>query len=362
LGVFLCHGSPDKPTVRALYQRLREEGIEPWLDEEDLFPGQDWEREIAKAVRGADVVLVCLSASSVTRTGFVQKEIKFALDVADQQPEGAIFLIPLKLEECAVPERLSRWQWVNYFDPRGHERLMRALRKRAEDLGLRPQQPQQTVTPTAKGDMVWVPPGPFIFGEKKKANLEHGFWIDRFPVTHAQFCRFLNEKGTPEEGVEWLDTTRSRIRGRGREYVVEPGYDEHPVVTVSWYGANAYAQWAGKRLPTEEEWEKAARGTDGRTYPWGDEWDPSKCNTSEEGPGTTTPVDAYSQGVSPYGCYDMIGNVWEWTASLWSEDKDWHVLRGGAWAYFRDGAACAARYFVRSYDRYGSVGFRCART
>jgi eukaryotic-like serine/threonine-protein kinase len=131
LKVFLCHSSGDKPAIRNLYQRLRAEGIAPWLDEEDLVPGQDWRHEIPKAVRESDIVIICLSRQSATKIGYVQKEIKYALDVADEQPEGTIFLIPLKLEECDVPERLRRWQWVNFFEDRGYEKLMRALQARA---------------------------------------------------------------------------------------------------------------------------------------------------------------------------------------------------------------------------------------
>jgi WD40 repeat protein len=131
---FLCHSSGDKEAVRALYRRLREDDIEPWLDEEEILPGQDWEHEIAKAVRSADVVIVCLSNESVTKTGYVQKEIRVALDVGDQQPEGVIFIIPLKLEECDIPARLRRWHWVNYFEAHGYERLLRALRRRGNAL------------------------------------------------------------------------------------------------------------------------------------------------------------------------------------------------------------------------------------
>ncbi len=106
LSVFLCHASDDKPVVRELYERLQSEGFDPWLDEENLFPGQDWKYEISRAVRNSDVVLVCLSENSVSKTGYVQREIKVALDVADEQPEGAIFIVPVKLEECDVPDRL----------------------------------------------------------------------------------------------------------------------------------------------------------------------------------------------------------------------------------------------------------------
>src|ERR1044072_2307797 len=127
LRVFLCHSSDDKVAVRNLYHRLSADGYSPWLDEEELLPGQEWEDELPKAVRRSDIVIVCLSAGSITKTGYVQKEIKFALDVADEQPQGTMFIIPLKLEPCDVPGRLLRWHWVNLFEERGYEKLKRAL-------------------------------------------------------------------------------------------------------------------------------------------------------------------------------------------------------------------------------------------
>jgi hypothetical protein len=131
LRIFLCHASDDKVPVRDLYHRLHADLFDPWLDEEKLLPGQDWEREIRKAVNSSDVVIVCLSHRSSSKTGFIQKEIRLALDVADEQPEDTIFLIPLRLEECAVPERLRRWQWVNWFEGSGYKHLLRALQHRA---------------------------------------------------------------------------------------------------------------------------------------------------------------------------------------------------------------------------------------
>ena len=137
LRVFLCHASPDKPKVRELYQKLTAEGFDVWLDEETLLPGQDWQEEIPRAVKTSHVVLVCLSRTAVTKVGYLQREIRFALDVADEQPEGSIFLIPLKLEDCDIPTRLSRWQWVNVDMDGGYVKLMRSLRRRAEELGLK---------------------------------------------------------------------------------------------------------------------------------------------------------------------------------------------------------------------------------
>lgn len=136
LRVFLCHSSADKPAVRDLYRHLKDEGFSPWLDEEDLIPGQIWEVEIRRAVKMADIVAACLSRTSITEAGYVHKEIRFALDVAEEQPEGSIYIIPVKLEDCSVPESLVKWHWVNLFEEKGHERLLRALRARAVALGL----------------------------------------------------------------------------------------------------------------------------------------------------------------------------------------------------------------------------------
>jgi hypothetical protein len=125
--VFLCHSFNDKSPVRALYTRLRRDGFDPWLDEEKLLPGQDWDREIRIAVRNSEAVIICLSKHSITKRGYVQKEIRLALDVAREQPEGAIYIIPVKLEECVAPETLSRLHWIHLFEKDGYERLSRAL-------------------------------------------------------------------------------------------------------------------------------------------------------------------------------------------------------------------------------------------
>lgn len=135
LKVFLCHASGDKPAVRDLYKRLLAEGVDAWLDQEKLLPGQNWRVEIPRAVREADVVVICLSNKSVTKEGYIQKEIKFALDSADEKPEGTIFLIPARLEECAVPEQLGHWQWVDLFDENGFVKLLRSLKLRADRVG-----------------------------------------------------------------------------------------------------------------------------------------------------------------------------------------------------------------------------------
>lgn len=135
LRVFLCHASQDKPIVRDIYARLLAEGwVEPWLDEEKLLPGEDWDFEIKKAIKYSDVVLICLSNRSQNKEGYLQKEIRYALDIANEKPLGTIFLIPLKLEDCKIPENLSSWQWLNYSDEGAFDKLLRSLIRRAEYL------------------------------------------------------------------------------------------------------------------------------------------------------------------------------------------------------------------------------------
>lgn len=137
LSVFLCHSSNDKPVVRKISRQLkREKWIDPWFDEEKLLPGESWELEIRKAVKVADVFIVCLSHNSVNKEGFVQKEIVYALDVANEKPEGTIFVIPLKLEPCNMPDRLSAWQWVNYYEDGAFNKLLLSLDKRARTLNI----------------------------------------------------------------------------------------------------------------------------------------------------------------------------------------------------------------------------------
>ena len=201
------------------------------------------------------------------------------------------------------------------------------------------------------------------------------FWISKYQITNAQYAMFLNAMGNQEEGgVTWLkaDGYGVRIHKLGGGWRADSGYADHPVVEVSWYGARAYAEWIGACLPTEAEWEKAARGTDGRIYPWGNELPTDDlCNFGDRDRGTT-PVGTYSpQGDSPYGCADMAGNVWEWTRSLWKdypydptdgrEDPDSEavrVLRGGAFGSSRSYVRCDCRLWDDPYSRGSGYGFR----
>jgi formylglycine-generating enzyme required for sulfatase activity len=198
---------------------------------------------------------------------------------------------------------------------------------------------------------VWVPPGEFILGGKNGfdvqiAKLEQGFFAARTPVTNAEYARFADKmRHKPPE--HW----------KGKRPPAELAH--HPVVSVTWHDAVAYAKWASARLPTEEECERAARGYDGREYPWG-EWAEGRCNTSEASIGRTSPVDQFSPGGdSPYGLQDVAGNVWEWTDSTWAgDDESLRVLRGGSFNNSRNRARCAYRSRDDPLDVWNHFGFR----
>jgi len=189
------------------------------------------------------------------------------------------------------------------------------------------------------------------------------FAMDETLVTNAQYADFLKASGYhPAYAKNFLRHWHERHPPKGLE--------DHPVVYVDLEDSRAYANWAGKRLPTEEEWQYAAQGTDGRRYPWGEQFEPERCNAGETG--STTPVKAFPRGRSPFGCYDMCGNVWQWTESQRSDGRTrFCIIRGGAWyaakgsGWYMDGgprpANFAAKFLMTwpGLDRCGTIGFRC---
>ncbi|MCC6298572.1 MAG: SUMF1/EgtB/PvdO family nonheme iron enzyme [Anaerolineales bacterium] len=563
LKVFLCHASADKPKVRELYRTLRRRGLQPWLDAEDLIPGQNWELEIPKALLSSDAIIICLSPNSVDKEGYVQKEIKFALDKALEMPEGRIFLIPARLEECDLPFSLSKYQAVNLFEKDGYTKLMRALKLRASQLHLAevalpkageitgeikeiveekkhlepkaekpeiqtpkpttqkidiggevsdsvivtgsnnvinvgkqesshpkleeehavetsepaiekpqakktklPRKPNtaiivaliglagtviaallssplaenwfspapvateiesatstftltsQPITPSitiepsrtptrnitstitplpteitdAKGvPMVLVPEGTFIMGSDEEAfyldedeSPAHNvyldaFYIDTYEVTNSFYKDCVNS-GVCDEPHAKGSHNRTRYYG-------DSEFNDYPVIYVDWYQAKTYCEWRGTRLPTEAEWEKAARGTDGRFYPWG--ISEIGVTYTGENTGDTTKVGSYPDGKSVYGTFDMAGNVWEWVNDWYKSDYytilgdnavnpqgpegaegNSKVLRGGSWLplgfvrgdgiWNEDDDSTFNRYREFPLRFYNDVGFRCA--
>jgi len=134
LRAFLCYAKDDKPKVLPLYNRLLTSEVDVWFDEEKLLGGQNWQQEIPNAVKRSDVFIVCLSKKSIDKEGYIQKEIKFALDMADEKAEGSIYIIPVRLEDCEVPERFNKIQWTDFFEENGYDKLLRTLIAKAEQI------------------------------------------------------------------------------------------------------------------------------------------------------------------------------------------------------------------------------------
>ena len=237
-------------------------------------------------------------------------------------------------------------------------------------------------------DMIRVPAGVFFMGsnngpedERPQQQVNVGeFFIERTKVTSLQFAQFINARGVKAaDGQVWFDVDDSdaRIHRRDGKWQADPGHENHPVVEASWYGALAYCSWAGKRLPTEAEWEKAARGTDGRKYPWGNEAADATRAHFNGGWNDFHPVGSFAKGASPYGMLDAAGNGWEWVSSAYlpypynpndgREDLarvQVRVTRGGGQDGRADELTTTQRGRQVSRNPRGghhNIGFRCAR-
>jgi serine/threonine-protein kinase len=267
--------------------------------------------------------------------------------------------------------------------------------------------------------MVYVPGGTFQMGSLEPTDFGDtdpvhtvtldAFWIDRTEVTNAQYTAFLNDEGnqTWEDAYKRLEleaayTLIERVddapSADGVLYRPKEGYANHPVVNVTWYGAMDYCAWVGMRLPSEAEWEYAARGPEGRRYPWGDQFDPARLNDCErryhrvncrnrnadaydDGYAETSPVGSFPTGVSWCGALDMAGNVWEWVVDWYArypsdaqvnpqysmfgvcegeETGNIHVLRGGGYLNGANAVRATERGWNSAFSGVFDLGFRCA--
>ncbi len=264
---------------------------------------------------------------------------------------------------------------------RALELLDQAVRVSGADdreLRLRAMQALQIEDDLDKAPMVFVPAGPFLMGSDSHSEAERprrvaqtqSFYIDKYPVTNAQYQRFL----------DWVKKSNDHSFCHSAEppdkdhtpstWKTEENIPNHPVVGIDWYDAYAYASWVRKRLPTETEWERAARGVDGRTAPWGEgpacqqQVMQAYCRTKWHRPDHTVAVDHFKDNESPYGCSGMCGNVWEWCADAVGTgptNATCRVIRGGSFASQAWDMRCSLRLGYRENLRFRDVGFRCVK-
>ena len=432
--VFISHSHHDKALADAACARLEAHGIRCWIAPRDVPPGANWAGAVAEAI-GSARVFVLIFSGAVLESEQVAREITVAAN-------NGLTIMPVRTENVeptgSFVYYLSDRHWLDIIDGRTEEHLNtlaqtigRVLDKPLQEpttvvrpptdqesrpapqtapkrsskliaalcvLGvvvggwmlfkmgakrpafaphgnsLAPAKPIKTETNAIDhAEMVWVPAGEFTMGsedtdpdagdDQKPAHKVYvdGYWIYKNDVTMAQFKAFCTATKRP--------LPKTPEFGR---------HDDHPVVDVSWDDAAAYAKWAGVSLPTEAQWEDAARGTDGRKFPWGNDWDPSLCAHSYSRPGdrgSTEVVGSFPKGASPYGALDMAGNVWNWCADYYDEhyyrvspsrnptgpvSGVSHVLRGGSWHYCKELNFRVMYRFsnVPDYTSY-NIGFRC---
>lgn len=369
--VFISHAHQDAAFAQRLASDLRARGFPVWIAPDSIRVGEQWPEAINRGLEESGVVMVALTPHALVST-WVQRETYAAINL---EGRGRISFIPLDVVDCEPPILWSTYQFApfrrSYASGLNHllARLGGTANRRIhEKTGI---------------ELIRIPAGPFLYGSADSDTIAYHdekpqrtvilpeYWIGRAPVTNAQFARFVQATGhrtTAEiegKGRGWTGSKWDWIEGADWRHPRGPkssisGKDDHPVVQVSWDDAKAYCDWAGLALPTEEQWEKAARGTDGRIWPWGNEPPTAEHCNFNRNVDDTTPVGKYSpRGDSPYGCVDMAGNVWEWSAS-WYKESSTRALRGGSWDYNDLLTRAAYRLNYNPRNRYNNVGFRVA--
>lgn len=403
--VFISHSSADDAFVTRLSADLRAAGVQTWVDHENIPAGADWDESVEAALETCDVLVLVLSPQAVESRN-VTDEWSYFFDLQKS-------IYPVMQSDCKVPFRLRRLQRVNFTREyeAGLHHLLRSLGTEISP---------ETLSASARGldaplpaadferlpyepETVLIPAGPFLMGSTSAQDsrarenempqqtiMLPAFRIGKYPVTVGEYRAFVEagefRRYTQTGGylqrsywseAGWIDK-RDRMQPDHWDKIEWTGHDRQPVIGVNWYEANAYCRWLSEvtgrayHLPTEAEWEKAARGIDGRIYAWGNSWRVGMCNTREAGIGRTTPVGQFSRvGDQPHGLADICGNVWEWCQTQWrdsyatpedngTETDDARVVRGGSWGDLQGNARVTARLKYLPNRRETYIGFRVA--
>lgn len=375
--VFVDCARADLDRIRPLVAAIEARGYRVWMDEL-VGSGVSWEREIERVIAAAGCVLVVLTAASAGSPSLL-------VDAARAGVAGK--LLPVRLDPVPLPVQFANVQTLDLTDwdgQVGHPALARLLAAVAAMAGPPPAQPATASAESPRQtrriripDIAWVeiPGGPFIWQQGERRELPT-FWIARYPVTNAQYQCFIDDGGYQEDRW-WGDLKRPQPESS------QWPQGNRPRTNLSWYECVAFCRWLSARLampedsirlPTEPEWEKAARGERGLAFPWGDEYRPGFANVRETdgyqtGPWyleQTTAVGLYPHGRSPDGVEDLAGTVWEWCLNRYDNTaaakpytfEDKRPLLGGSWGGHPGRARAGIRIWNLLDSRYVTWGFR----
>lgn len=394
--VFISYSAHDRSSVEIIARRLREEGIEPWLDLINLAHEDNWQVQLGAVLNQCTSCLVVLNAAN-----FLSEYNAYEFPAIERRlGQGNFKVVPITLAGSSrnqfdkLPVFLHPLLWLNFPETLDDEQLFQRLfsairRSPAEsisnntfvDENLSNQQANKTtrqlrtIKTIRLPDIDWVeiPSGSFIYGEessKQTLTLER-FFISRYLITNCQYQTFIDAGGYHDERW-WIDLIKPEPNKSTWSQA------NRPRENVNWQEALAFTRWLSVKLgyditlPTEQQWEKAARGTDGREYPWGDDFKFGYANFNDPSAGEdnlqqTTAVGMFPHSQSPYQVMDMAGNVWEWCLNKLArpeqttpdQSNDERVARGGSWHNSPEKARSTVRYQHGPVNRqYSSLGFR----
>ncbi len=417
--VFISYAREDIEKALNLYHDLKDAGLIPWIDDEDLLPGQNWKTIIQREIRESRYFIAVLSKASLDKRGFVQKELKMALDIRDEFPDDKVFLIPVRLDDCKPQdEKLQNLHWadmsVSY--QKGFSKVLRAMgckadtssnhRQTESDNSRKIEIPKKIVN-TLDMEFVYIPPGTFMMGSPPdepgrydneilhKVTLTKGFYMQTTQITVGNWRSFASESGyrteaeTGDGAYYWTGSEWKKDKDKNWN---NPGFGQTescPVTCVSWNDTQAFIRWLNRkensdkyRLPTEAEWEDACRAGTSTPFYFGKCLFADQANYDGNYPlegcpkgeyrGETTPVGSFPPNA--WGLYDMHGNVWEWcqdwygnyppgavTDPVGTKEGSGRVLRGGSW--YINARLCRSAYRNNNTpgNRNYSSGFRLVR-